>query len=645
MHDLISHSNSGAAGSVDQSTSTSSSSSSTTMIAAAAVVPTISVVPTSDDNINNINNSGGSNTTNTTNSTTTTTTTLHTAKYNGPYSYKTVTLPPHQQVIVHNQPFSLVHTNPPIEALSSSPTSSSATTPMISVLSPQLQQQMLLQKKRISQRNNSGPPEIPPEEINFDPKTDLLGGGAYGKVYKATCRGKPVAVKVPKKQTLSESELKAFQNEVAIWKQIFHPNVVMCMGACTKPGKIMIVSELMRSDLEKLIHRSPEPPPLYQRMKMALDAALGMNWLHGINNILHRDLKLANLMIGKDNTVKITDFGFSQALKSGTTTTDQRGPKGTALYMAPEVMQKKEFNEKADVYSFGLILYELATCEELFPDYSEMEEFSNAICNLRLRPTVPNHLPKSLAMLMQRCWDHDSTMRPSFSEVSQKMNEVLIDIAISEPSAATFWKTSFNSPDDVKWSDFSRKLSESTGVDINDIQPISKLLISTKMDDDDENGFVNIDRFDLMTKWFGRFYGQPRGATTTSSESVVVLKEMATLVSRRWFHFDIARDVSERRLRSRPENTFLIRLSLNDPIKSPFTISKIKSTKPMHKRVNREDVPVSSDYPMGIKLMVPVENTEMCFNSVIAMVDKLKSIGNLGPECPHTEIKVPYVND
>eukprot|EP01132_Coremiostelium_polycephalum_P000471 gene471-597_t len=486
---------------------------------------------------------------------------------------------------------------------------------------------------------HSGPPEIPPEEIIFDPKTDLLGGGAYGKVYRATCRGKKVAVKVPKKQTLSESELKSFKNEVEIMRQIFHPNVVLFLGACTKPGKVMIVSELMQSDLEKLIH-SPdvEPPSLFQRMKMASDASLGMNWLHGICNILHRDLKLANLMvIGKDKTVKIGDFGFSQVIKSGSTLLDQKGPKGTALYMAPEVMMKQEFNEKADVYSFGLILYELATCEELFPEYSEIDPFYDAICNKRLRPTIPGFFPKSLANLIQRCWDHDPSNRPAFSEISNRLNEVLIDIALSNNQSSIFWKINFITPDEVKWSDFLVKLCQSVGIEnISNFKLLSKLFVS--VDYDEENsGVVSIEKFALLSNWFGSFFSSTTGKA--------ILNEMNEMVKRKWFHFDISRDLSERRLRGRPENTFLIRLSLNDPSKTPYTISKIKSSKPTHKRISKEDVQPSDEFPLGYKLIVPIDGHDMVFNSLITLIEKLKSIGNLGADAPHTEIKIPYLTD
>lgn len=228
-----------------------------------------------------------------------------------------------------------------------------------------------------SKKKPAGPPEIPPEEIVFDPVKDLLGGGAYGKVYRGICRGKNVAIKVPLRQHLSESELKSFRNEVEIMRHIFHPNVVLFLGACTQPSRIMIATELMKTDLERLIHHNPEAQKitLYMRMKMAKDAALGMNWLHGICRIIHRDLKPANLLVDGNMTVKVTDFGFAESVKADRFLLDKRGPKGTALYMAPEVMRQEKFNEKADVYSFGLILWEMLTGEELFPQYEDLDPF------------------------------------------------------------------------------------------------------------------------------------------------------------------------------------------------------------------------------------------------------------------------------
>lgn len=98
----------------------------------------------------------------------------------------------------------------------------------------------------------------------------------------------------------------------------------------------MIVTELMKGDVEKLIHSSHRKLTLRQKLRIAHDAALGVNWLHGICSIVHRDLKPANLLLDENNRVHVTDFGFSEILR-GHRGRDLRGPKGTALYMAPEV--------------------------------------------------------------------------------------------------------------------------------------------------------------------------------------------------------------------------------------------------------------------------------------------------------------------
>jgi len=111
--------------------------------------------------------------------------------------------------------------------------------------------QQVVQSSNNSQTDQIGPPEIPLEEIIFDKERDFLGEGAYGRVYKGKCRGKDVAIKVPLKQKLTEEELKGFRHEVQIMRRIFHPNVVLFLGACTFENSFMIVTELMDTDLDK----------------------------------------------------------------------------------------------------------------------------------------------------------------------------------------------------------------------------------------------------------------------------------------------------------------------------------------------------------------------------------------------------------
>jgi len=462
-----------------------------------------------------------------------------------------------------------------------------------------------------------------------------LGGGAYGKVYRGFCRGKHVAVKVPVKQNMTENELQSFRHEVEIMRHIFHPNVVLFLGACTQPNKIMIVTELMKTDLERLIHHNPEAGKysLVHRLKMAKDAALGMNWLHGICKIIHRDLKCANLLVDSNLTVKVTDFGFAENLKSDRYLLDKKGPKGTALYMAPEVMRQEEFNEKADVYSFGLILYELVSGEELFPQYEELDPFFQAICIDHERPTPPPHTPLSVSTLMKRCWSPDPAHRPSFEEIFRALDEILIEVAITDPIARNFWRTHFYSPkkglqEEVAWPEFVNKLSLSADIDITR-QTQEKLceLIATKNANSqtDSSPVVSMDRLQLLTSWFGPFF---------LPSHIGTLQEMAKLQQLEWFHGTLSKDDAEKRLRTRPDNTFLVRLSTNDPVLTPFTISRIRGNKPTHKRITR--------LPDG-KLSVPVETYTIECNSLVGLIEKLKGKQNLGMDCPHTMADNPYV--
>ena len=134
----------------------------------------------------------------------------------------------------------------------------------------------------------SGPPEINPEDVHFNPRTDRLGGGTFGDVYRAEIKGIKVAVKIPKKQVWDSEELRSFREEVSITRSAFHTNVVLFLGACTVPGSIMIVIERMACDLDTLLHHRERVPPallkipitLERKIKMAHDAVKNKTNLH-----------------------------------------------------------------------------------------------------------------------------------------------------------------------------------------------------------------------------------------------------------------------------------------------------------------------------------------------------------------------------
>lgn len=307
-------------------------------------------------------------------------------------------------------------------------------------------------------------PHVNPEEIVLK---GLLGKGCFGKVYLGECRSVEVAVKVPKKQELSKRALRNFCKEVEIMSKIYHPNVCLFMGACTSPGNIRIIQEKLCGDLESRIHNLEEEITLSQRMQWAKDASQGLAWLHGNNPpIIHRDLKPANMLYDEHGRIKVCDFGLSHFMEEGIT---DREPKGTPLYMAPEVMRKQEITEKVDVYSMGIIMWELLTREDPFAQHEDYDEFVDSVCNGGERPVIPEWCPDSLRALIVSCWATNPDDRPTFPEMVTALDDVLedaavleyeeqVDTTIADAAGRYLWKKHFTYKEEVSWHAFATAL-------------------------------------------------------------------------------------------------------------------------------------------------------------------------------------------
>lgn len=153
--------------------------------------------------------------------------------------------------------------------------------------------------------------EIPWEDLIIG---ERIGQGSYGKVYRADWQGSDVAVKVFLDQDLKVEALEEFKREVAIMRRLRHPNVVLFMGAVTVPPNLSIITEFCpRGSLYRLLHRPNRELDERRRLRMALDVVKGMNYLHRSSPpIVHRDLKSPNLLVDKNWTVKVCDFGLSR---------------------------------------------------------------------------------------------------------------------------------------------------------------------------------------------------------------------------------------------------------------------------------------------------------------------------------------------
>ncbi|MCD7451759.1 putative serine/threonine-protein kinase sis8 [Datura stramonium] len=255
--------------------------------------------------------------------------------------------------------------------------------------------------------------EIPWEEITLG---DRIGLGSYGEVYRGDWHATEVAVKKFLDQDLTGESLEEFKSEVMIMRRLRHPNVVLFMGAVTRPPNLSIITEFLhRGSLYRLIHRSNNQLDERRRLRMALDAARGMNYLHNCTPVVvHRDLKSPNLLVDKNWVVKVCDFGLSKIKHS--TFLSSRTTAGTAEWMAPEVLRNEPSDEKCDVYSFGVVLWELCTLQQPWGGMNPMQVVG-AVGFQHRRLDIPDDMDPSIADIIRKCWQTDPKLRPSFAEI------------------------------------------------------------------------------------------------------------------------------------------------------------------------------------------------------------------------------------
>ncbi|XP_068662413.1 uncharacterized protein [Aristolochia californica] len=258
---------------------------------------------------------------------------------------------------------------------------------------------------------------------------EQIGQGSCGTVYHGLWYGSDVAVKVFSKQEYSEDVILSFRQELSLMKRLRHPNVLLFMGAVTSPQRLCIVTEFLpRGSLFRLLQRNTPRLDWRRRVHMALDVARGMNYLHHCNPlIIHRDLKSSNLLVDKNWTVKVGDFGLSR-LKRDTYLTTKTG-KGTPQWMAPEVLRNEPSDEKSDIYSFGVILWELVTEKIPWENLNSMQVVG-AVGFMNQRLEIPSDLDPQWASIIQSCWHIDPHSRPTFQELLEKFKDLQRQITV-----------------------------------------------------------------------------------------------------------------------------------------------------------------------------------------------------------------------
>ncbi|XP_023519319.1 uncharacterized protein LOC111782750 [Cucurbita pepo subsp. pepo] len=258
-----------------------------------------------------------------------------------------------------------------------------------------------------------------------------LGSGTFGTVYHGKWRGTDVAIKRIKKScfTCRSSEQERltveFWREADILSKLHHPNVVAFYGVVQDGpgGTLATVTEFMvNGSLRNVLLSKDRYLDRRKRLIIAMDAAFGMEYLHS-KNIVHFDLKCDNLLVNLKDPFrpicKVGDFGLSK-IKRNTLVTG--GVRGTLPWMAPELLNgsSSKVSEKVDVFSFGIVLWEILTGEE---PYANMHygAIIGGIVNNTLRPPVPSFCDPDWRLLMEQCWSPDPVVRPSFTDIASRL--------------------------------------------------------------------------------------------------------------------------------------------------------------------------------------------------------------------------------
>lgn len=275
------------------------------------------------------------------------------------------------------------------------------------------------------------------EKFNIDlskyEKNKLIGKGGCGEVYliKEKDTGKEFAAKVI---TMSHNSSQIIKNGISIMMGSNNPTIIKIRGYSSsdfekKANTTIIMDYYPNKSLSNIIrmvkqHQAPEEYTDTKRQMILIGIARGMKYLHD-RNIVHLDLSPDNILMDEELNPVITDFDFSQILKVGQKSTSSFFG-GKTIYMAPEVIKKEPYDFKADVYSFGIIMYEVITDHFPYPDLEDntitKDQLEAKIINEDYRPKIDiRPIKQSLKDLVTRCWDKDPSKRPTFKELFEKL--------------------------------------------------------------------------------------------------------------------------------------------------------------------------------------------------------------------------------
>ena len=438
----------------------------------------------------------------------------------------------------------------------------------------------------------------------------------------------------------------------------------------------MVLTELMCCDLDSFLYKSYAKPSLQERMKIAYDIAIGMNWLHAIA-VPHGGLKPRNVLMNSVGDWHLSDFGLSR-LMFHNTSVRQLAADGdfSYRYLSPEFIlthmnpvdpslrrsdddvpaddQQQNDGESvdmfaADVYSFGVILYELVYLRNPFEGYTDLDSFYEKVVKNGERPELVSTGEPELDNMLgiaQCCWDQDPNNRPCFDNIVQALCEVMLNSAIPPSPARDFWFEHFcqsNFPTSVPWSDIIMYLPPAlTEADLNTLGNV----LCERLGFENKLG-MTMQRWYQCYLWFGFWF---------DLDSMPMILAMLELFNQEWFHGALPRDDANQRLACRDTGYFLVRLSFGN-CNFPLVLSVRRQ---VHKqRYNRNETRSFPIQRLAYEFSEPPvdrfyllyestegEETEFTAASIPQLVKKLEEHGLIATPCPKkSDVFVPYAEE
>lgn len=265
--------------------------------------------------------------------------------------------------------------------------------------------------------------EVKLKEINL---VKRLAFGPLSEVYAAIWRDTKVGVKLlmPREGVVDHlaEAVKNFRREIWVMSSLKHPNILKLIGASLTPSCYVLVMEYMSNgSLYEYLRDEANFFPSQMVIQCAYDIAAGMSYIHQCG-ILQRDLKSKNCLLSENLVVKVADFGLARYKSK---LYGQYTFVGTPFWAAPEVIRHEDYDEKADVYSYAIVLWELIERKDPYETLNAYQ-VPLLIANDGLRPAeFTNAAPLGLDHIMKQCWDADPEQRPTFAEIAETLEKWL----------------------------------------------------------------------------------------------------------------------------------------------------------------------------------------------------------------------------